>query len=606
MRRSRMNTKTGTPPSHGKGPVSLQKAEELLRDLVGNLRKERGALRQALVSEMITQGLLKGLTPHEGEAEAATIYDALVECLETGRYHSAQAYAHTVAERGVMRGIGAKHVIGGLLALRDICGRSLYDRYHRRPAELMRALDVYEPVVNRILTIVALAFVQEREKAVGRGREQLAALVEAGMTLTAERSLESVLERIAEVACRLLGARYGALGVLDEKGALGRFITAGIDEETKARIGPLPVGKGILGVLAQEAKPLRLRDLTLDPRAHGFPANHPPMHSFLGVPIISKGRVFGNLYLTEKQGAEEFSKEDERLAVTLAAQAAIAIENASLYEELRRSYEELKQSQHLLVRQEKLASLGRLAAGLAHELNNPLSSVAGFAEALQRRAGAGEVASHPGATEFQEYLTMIQTEVTRAAAIVRRLLDFARQREPAFGPTDLRSVLAEAVSFVERQARLANQKITAAPFSEVYEVLGDPQMLQQVFLNLLTNALDAMEGGGEVRISAHRHNGAPGRGPGRPTVAVVVSDNGCGISQENLARIFDPFFTTKEVGKGTGLGLAICQSIVEQHGGTIEVRSEGVGKGTVVTVRLPLAERGEAATEQPGSRGRSR
>ncbi|MBI3080179.1 MAG: GAF domain-containing protein, partial [candidate division NC10 bacterium] len=454
---------TGTSPSHGKAPVSLQKAEELLREIVAHLRKERDALRRTLVSEMVTRELLKGLTPHEGEAEAATIYDALVECLETGRYHSAQAYAHTVAERGVVRGIGAKHVIGGLLALRDICGRALYQRYHRRPGALMGALDVYEPVVNRILTIVALAFVQEREKAVGRGREQLAALVEAGMTLAAERSLESVLERIAEVACRLLGARYGALGILDEKGGLGQFITAGIDEEGKARIGPLPVGKGILGVLVREAKPLRLRDLTQDPRAHGFPPNHPPMRSFLGVPIISKGRVFGNLYLTEKQGAEEFSKEDEKLAVTLAAQAAIAIENASLYEELRRSYDELKQSQHLLVRQEKLASLGRLAAGLAHELNNPLSSVAGFAEALQRRAGGEGVADQPGATEFQEYLTMIQAEVSRAAAIVRRLLDFARQREPAFGPIDLQGVVAEAVSFVERQASLANQRITVAP-----------------------------------------------------------------------------------------------------------------------------------------------
>ncbi|HEU5394064.1 MAG TPA: ATP-binding protein, partial [Candidatus Methylomirabilis sp.] len=295
-----------------------------------------------------------------------------------------------------------------------------------------------------------------------------------------------------------------------------------------------------------------------------------------------------------------------KLAVTLAAQAAIAIENASLYEELRRSYDELQQSQHLLVRQEKLASLGRLAAGLAHELNNPLSSVAGFAEALQRRAGEGGVAGQAGLAEGQEYLAMIQAEVSRAAAIVRRLLDFARQREPAFGPVDLQSVVEDAVSFVERQATLANQQILVAPFPAGSRVLGDSQMLQQLFLNLLTNALDATEGGGEIRVAAQRQDGGPGRGPRGASVAVVVADNGSGISRENLARIFDPFFTTKEVGKGTGLGLAICQSIVEQHGGTIEVQSEGVGKGTVVSVRLPLAERGEAVAEPPGSRGGSR
>ena len=537
---------------------------------------------------MDSRGLLKGLTPGEVEAESASIYDALVNCLESGRYHSAQAYARAVAERGIIRGIGPKQVVGGLLALRDVCVRSLLQMYRGRPGALRQALDLYDPTVNRILTIAALAFVQEREKAVGRGREQLSALVEAGMVLAVERSLESVLQRIVEVACKLLHARYGALGVLDGTGGLERFITTGMDEEMRGRIGSLPVGKGILGLVVREARPIRLRDLTQDPRAHGFPPNHPPMRSFLGVPIICKGRVFGNLYLTEKQGAEEFSKEDERLAMTLAAQAGIAIENASLYEELRRSYEELKQSQALLVRQEKLASLGRLAAGVAHELNNPLSSVAGFAEALQRRAAEGEGAGQPVLADCQEYLGVIQAEVARAAAIVRRLLDFSRQREPTFGPVDLFSVVEDAVSFVRRQASLANQRIITTPFPEAFEVRGDVQMLQQVFLNLLTNALDAVETGGDVRISAEREGPPGSRGGARAWVAVHVADNGTGISAEDLARIFDPFFTTKEVGKGTGLGLAICQSIVEQHGGTIAVRSEGRGKGTVVTVRLPL------------------
>ena len=542
------------------------------------------------MSEMTRRGLFKGLSPEEAEQESATVFDGLVACLDTGRYHSAQAYAQDVAERDVFRGIGAKQVIGRLLVLRDVCGRALHAKCQRRTSALAQVLDLYEPVVNRILTIVAMAFVQEREKAVGKGREQLGALVEAGMVLAAERSLEAVLRRIAEVACRLLGAKYGALGVLDSQGGLEQFITTGISEEAKARIGSLPVGKGILGALAREGKPLRLRDLTADPRAHGFPPDHPPMHSFLGVPIISKGKLFGNLYLTEKQDAEEFSKEDEKLAVTLAAQAAVAIENASLYEEVERSYRELQRSQGLLVRQEKLASLGRLAAGLAHELNNPLSSVAGFAEALQRRAAGEEMAGVPGLSDIQEYLALIHEEVSRAATIVRRLLDFARQREPAFGRVDLQAVVTKAVSFVQRQARLANQQIVVAPFPPESTVHADAQMLQQVFLNLLTNALDAIEGGGEVRIAAHRRCEGDGSGPGQAWLDVDVSDTGAGISPENLAKVFDPFFTTKEVGKGTGLGLAVCQSIIEQHRGTIEVRSEGVGKGAVVTVSLPLAQ----------------
>jgi signal transduction histidine kinase len=477
------------------------------------------------------------------------------------------------------------------LVLRDVCGRAIHQQHGEDPKRLAGALDQYEPVINRVLTIVALAFVQERERAVGRGREQLAALVEAGMMLAAERSLDSVLQRITDVACTLLGAKFGALGVLDGQGGLARFITSGLDETARARIGPPPVGKGILGVLMREPRPLRVRDLTQDPRAFGFPLHHPPMHSFLGVPIQFKGKFFGNLYLTEKQGADEFSKEDEKLAVTLAAQAAVAIENAGLYEELRRSYEELKQSQQLLVRQEKLASLGRLAAGLAHELNNPLSSVAGFAEALQRRVAGLQAADARGLKDFQEYLGLIQEEVERAATIVRRVLDFARMREPAFEPVDLERVVANAVTFVQRTAHLANQHIVVAPFPEGAVAHADGQMLQQVFLNLLTNALDAIEGAGEVRIEARTRGAGPERGPEPAWIEIVVSDTGSGIAPEQLGKVFDPFFTTKEVGKGTGLGLAICQSIIEQHRGTIEVVSEGVGKGAAVTVTLPLADK---------------
>ena len=565
--------------------ISPTKRHGVLSDLTERLRQEERVICRAWMTEMTRRGLFRGLSSQEAESEFAAIHDALLKCAETGRYHSAQAYAQDMAEWDVFRGIGAKHVIGRLLVLRDVLGRFLQAHYRRRPEELQQALDLYEPVINRMLTIVAMAFLQERERAVGHGREQLSALVEAGMILTGERSLTSVLQRIVEVACRLLQARYGALGVLNGEGGLEQFVTTGVDEETRARIGALPAGKGVLGLLAREGRPLRIKDVTQDPRAHGVPPHHPIMHSFLGVPVISKGKLFGNLYLTEKQGADEFSKDDEKLAVTLAAQAAVAIENASLYEEVQRSYEELKRSQRLLVRQEKLASLGRLAAGLAHELNNPLSSVAGFAEALQRRAMEAEMASLPGSADIQEYLTLIQEEVSRAATIVRRLLDYARQREPAFNVVDLKGVVAKAVSFVERQAYLANQRIVVEPFPEQSLVRADAQMLQQVFLNLLTNALDAIEGGGEIRISAgHRREG-----DGHAWLDATVADTGAGISPETLSKVFDPFFTTKEVGRGTGLGLAICQSIVEQHRGAIEVQSEGVGKGAVVTVSLPLA-----------------
>ncbi len=555
--------------------------DRLRKEMLAHFRRREGPLRRRWMKEMETGGYLRGGTSEELEDDSVAIYDAYLTCLETGRYHRAQALAKAMAARGILRRLTPKHSFGALLTLQGVCEQSLTQKYGDRPDRLVLALELFKPVANRILVIVALAFLQEREGVVRRGVEQFRALVEAGMVLAKELSLELVLQKIAELACKVVGAKYGAVGMLNEDSkGLSQFITVGIDEETKARIGSLPVGKGVLGVLVREAKPLRLNELSNDPRAHGFPAHHPPMRSFLGVPIVSKGKVFGNLYLTEKQGAEAFSKEDEALAVTLAAQAAIAVENASLYEEVHRSYEQLRRSQDLLLRQEKLASLGRLAAGLAHEINNPLSSVAGFAEALQRRAQAERLHELEKFQDVPEYLALIQQEVGRASAIVRRLLDFARQREPSFENLNLGSLIRDTVALIRSQAVVTNKRIELNLPRNLPVVQADRHMLQQVFLNLLTNALDAIEGEGEVRIAAFP---APGQ------VEVVLQDTGCGIPREHLARIFDPFFTTKDVGKGTGLGLAICQGILEQHGGSIEVRSDGLGTGTTVAVRLPVA-----------------
>jgi signal transduction histidine kinase len=160
-------------------------------------------------------------------------------------------------------------------------------------------------------------------------------LVQAGLVLASELSLPAVLQKIANLACDVADARYGALGVLGPDGLIQEFVTHGVTEDERRAIGHIPVGKGILGALIHEATPLRLRHIQRDPRSVGFPANHPPMTSFLGVPVKIRNRVYGNLYLTEKRGAAEFTEEDEAAVITLATQAAVAIENARLYQEAR-------------------------------------------------------------------------------------------------------------------------------------------------------------------------------------------------------------------------------------------------------------------------------
>jgi signal transduction histidine kinase len=158
-------------------------------------------------------------------------------------------------------------------------------------------------------------------------------LLEGGLILAADLSLPATLQRIVELAAGLTGARYGALGVLGRDGVITEFITTGISTEARTAIGPIPHGRGILGVLIEDARPLRLHDIAEDPRSVGFPPSHPPMRTFLGVPMTARGRVYGNLYLTEKHGGEDFDADDERALVLLAAQAGAAIEAAQLYEE---------------------------------------------------------------------------------------------------------------------------------------------------------------------------------------------------------------------------------------------------------------------------------
>ncbi len=185
------------------------------------------------------------------------------------------------------------------------------------------------------------------------------ALIEAGMALSSELDLDALLALLVATAAELTGARYSALGVLNpEHTELERFITHGIDEDQRATIGALPRGRGILGVLVRDARSLRLHDLTADPRSVGVPPNHPPMHTFLGVPVLLRGVAYGNLYLAEKDGGGDFTESDEEVVSLLAAQAAVAIENARLYEAATR-------------RSRQLESLNEIATALAGEVELP-------------------------------------------------------------------------------------------------------------------------------------------------------------------------------------------------------------------------------------------
>jgi len=228
-------------------------------------------------------------------------------------------------------------------------------------------------------------------------------------------------------------------------------------------------------------------------------------------------------------------------------------------------------------RAEKLAAVGRLAAGVVHEINNPLATISACAEALESRAGEGAFGSSPEVEDLKEYLGLIRDEAFRCKTITNGLLDFSRTRAGQQMPVNMSEVINSAARLLSHQRRGEEVEIRVEAEKDIELIAGDEGQLQQAVIALSTNAIDAMPDGGRLTLRSRTENGH---------VLVEVSDTGVGIAPENLTKIFDPFFTTKEVGRGTGLGLAVCYGIVTEHGGRLDVQST-VGVGTTFTISLP-------------------
>ncbi|MBI2001928.1 MAG: HAMP domain-containing protein [candidate division NC10 bacterium] len=282
------------------------------------------------------------------------------------------------------------------------------------------------------------------------------------------------------------------------------------------------------------------------------------------------------------------------------AQAELDALVATLEQRVEERTGELREAQAQLIQTEKLASLGKLSASIAHEINNPLSGILTYAKLLSRKFRMGPPDAE-GVQAALQQLALVERETQRCCSIVRNLLDFARQREPSFQAVDMGAVVTEALSLLENRLAIQNVEV-ARDLAPVPTVRADFGQLRQAFVNILMNACEAMPKGGTLRVVAREVSlpGYGGRGPlsstgksGPPTrfAEIAISDTGSGIPPEHLSKIFDPFFTTKE--KGTGLGLSVVYGIVEKHGGKITVDSR-VGQGTTVTVCLPAAAPGMA------------
>ena len=250
----------------------------------------------------------------------------------------------------------------------------------------------------------------------------------------------------------------------------------------------------------------------------------------------------------------------------------------SLFRAFNRMIHELEHHQEQLLQSGKIAAVGTLTAGIAHELNNPINNIVLTAEALK------EDFSTLGQGEVQDLIHDILVQSQRASEIVRNLLDFSRSEQPVSEPVNIVQILRDTLKLVQNQVVLSGVEVERDLPSDLPIIHGNPKTLQQIFLNLFINAIQAMRDGGTLAVRARTENGGH-------WLKVEVADTGTGIDPEDLPHIFEPFYTTKEVGRGTGLGLSVSYSIAQKHGGHIEVKSQK-GAGSTFTVVLPVDEEG--------------
>ncbi len=293
------------------------------------------------------------------------------------------------------------------------------------------------------------------------------------------------------------------------------------------------------------------------------------------------------------QGARRVAQGDFNYRVQLATRDEMA-ELADAFNKMTGRFQEIaadldrqvQERSRQLVRSERLAGVGFLAAGVAHEINNPLSAIAMAAESLEGRLSGNLDALEPdNAAVVRQYLRMIQDESFRCKQITERLLDFARGRDAVREPTDVTRLVSEVVAMVQHLGKFREKKIDFATPGPCYADVNGPE-IKQVILNLVANGLEAVERGGTLRIRLCEQT---------DHLVLEFEDDGCGMTPEVIDNLFQPFFTRKQSGQGTGLGLSISHRIIGQHGGTISATSSGAGLGSTFSVRLPRSPRAQAA-----------
>ena len=406
--------------------------------------------------------------------------------------------------------------------------------------------------------------------------KKISALNAIAATVSQSLNLEEILDSTLEKVLEVMRIETGAIALVDKQTKeLSFTVHRGLPEELLHEAGSLKPGQGLTGRAEQSGKPVLVEDISeeADLSEIELLMKQDGFRSFACIPLGAKDKVLGVMNIASHD-LRHFSHQDVDLLTSIGNQIGVAIDNAQLFHNLNEAYEDLATAKAHLFQSAKLSAIGEFAAGIAHEIRNPLTTIIGDAQLLMTDM-------KPGQPEY-ESLKAIERSGKRASKVIGNLLSFSRQEEYELTPTDVDETINSALSLIAYQIERSNVSIIKDLAADLPLVPGSTHHLEDVWINLLINARDAIPAKqrGEIRITSRLD------GSGE-AVRVLISDTGVGIPKDNLDKVFEPFFTTKDVNEGTGLGLYITYKTIERHNGRIEIDSEE-GKGTTVTVTLPI------------------
>jgi signal transduction histidine kinase len=424
-------------------------------------------------------------------------------------------------------------------------------------------------------------------------QELLQTLYDVSDHLATSLDLEWVLSRVLELSMAATDAREGSIFMLPGQDTPApRVLRRDLSGEAADQIISRVLTDGLAGWVVRNREGIIIADTSKDGRWLALPDDPDPAYSALAVPLMANDQVLGVITL-DHSDIGHFEPQHMGWMRAIAYQASLAIEKARLHNEVTHLAEvlaerveertrELRETQAQLVQAEKLAALGELAAGVAHEINNPLHILQAYVEHMSGKLSADSA--------FVDFVDPMRNALDSIARLAGQLRDFSRPAGGEWKPLDVNRSLENVLKLVNKEMMHCQIEIQDGLSSQLPTVTGDLRQIEQVFLNLILNARDAMPGGGRIAIETYATD---------DKVHIRFADTGVGIREEDLERIFEPYFTTKE-DRGTGLGLAICQRIITQHGGRISVSSR-LGEGTVMILHLPASRKertsaGEEAT----------